>query len=327
MHRRHALTRVDLLACATLGTLLAGCLLPALAQQRDADARQRSVNNLKQIALAVHNSNHAYDKLPPLVDVGPGAPTGAGLQSLFFNLLPFIEQDKVYRLFNRATPATYYGAQNGVARTVIKPYISPADGTAPDGTTQTLTVTVNPAPPAPFVASFTGTYATTSYAANGLVPWNTGDIPRTFRDGTSNTIMFGERAQVCKPKEGDPVYNLWALGVYAPSMPAFGVLAPANQVSTNQVAPDGKLPLQWIDAPIPLLIGKQDGRPGAKLYPFQAAPGANACDPQVAQTPHADGMLAALADGTVRVLSPKISQYTFWAACTPNGNETLGKDW
>jgi hypothetical protein len=38
-------------------------------------------------------------------------------------------------------------------------------------------------------------------------------------------------------------------------------------------------------------------------------------------------MLVALADGSVRTVSPKISQWTFWAACTPNGQETLYSDW
>jgi hypothetical protein len=38
-------------------------------------------------------------------------------------------------------------------------------------------------------------------------------------------------------------------------------------------------------------------------------------------------MLVALADGSVRTISPTISEWTFWAACTPDGNEALGSDW
>jgi hypothetical protein len=52
-----------------------------------------------------------------------------------------------------------------------------------------------------------------------------------------------------------------------------------------------------------------------------------ACDPQVAQTPHVGGMLVGLGDGSVRSVNPSISQWTFWAACTPAGNETLAQDW
>jgi hypothetical protein len=38
-------------------------------------------------------------------------------------------------------------------------------------------------------------------------------------------------------------------------------------------------------------------------------------------------MLVALADGSVRTVAPTVSPYTFWAACTPDGNESLGPDW
>jgi hypothetical protein len=348
MSRRSAFTRADLLALLTLGTLLAGCLLPALAQGRDADARRASMNNLKQIALAVHNHNDAYrGKLPPLVDVGAGAPTGAGLQSVFFNILPFIEQDNIYRLFamNKA-PAlehTYYQTTAaaptnapGVSTHIIKTLISLADTTAPNGTTTTLTVTVMPPPTRGWKARFTGTYATTSYAANGLIPWNTSGIPRAFVDGTSNTIMFAERSQVCKPASGDPVYNLWALGIYAPQMPSFATLVPNSiaTADTRQAAPDkipvnGKTTTPGSAAPVTLKYGRQDATGGqTKPYPFQVAPGGDkACDPQVPQTPHAEGMLVALADGSVRTIKPTISQWTFWAACTPAGNETLMDDW
>src|SRR5262245_18505843 len=108
-HRRLSLT--DVLLAVGIFILLVGTLLPALTRHRaTGSVRPVSVNNLRQIALAVYYYNDSYQgKLPPLVDVGTNAPTGAGLQGLFFNILPYIEQDNVYKLFNRATPATYYG--------------------------------------------------------------------------------------------------------------------------------------------------------------------------------------------------------------------------
>jgi hypothetical protein len=38
-------------------------------------------------------------------------------------------------------------------------------------------------------------------------------------------------------------------------------------------------------------------------------------------------MLVGLGDGSVRSVSPTISEWTYWAACTPAGNETLYQDW
>src|SRR5262249_51102324 len=149
-------------------------------------------------------------KLPPLTDTGTGAPNGWGFSSLFFNILPYVEQDNVYRVFQKATPSTYYAATTGAARTIIPTYISPADSTASNGTTMTGVATTASGTA---VAITGGEFATTSYAANGYVfRSNTGGLPRTFVDGTSNTIMFAERYQVCTPASGSPVYNLWAFG-------------------------------------------------------------------------------------------------------------------
>jgi hypothetical protein len=107
------------------------------------------------------------------------------------------------------------------------------------------TVALPFAPPAPFAQSFTGEYATTSYAANGLIPWNTGGLPRSFKDGTSNTILFAERPQACLTAAGQVVYNLWGYGFYGPQTPAFALLTPdtpAGLPSTGQIAPALPLP-------------------------------------------------------------------------------------
>jgi hypothetical protein len=60
---------------------------------------------------------------------------------------------------------------------------------------------------------------------------------------------------------------------------------------------------------------------------FQVAPAIGACGGAVAQTPHREGMIVALADGSCRTLAPNISPQTYWGAVTPNGGEVLGSDW
>src|SRR5262245_10082533 len=217
MRRRTGFTLIELLVVIAIIAVLIGLLLPAVQKVREAAARTTSSNNLKQISLAVHNYSGANgDKLPAMEDVGTNAPTGGGVQSLFFNLLPYIEQDNIYRLFVKTAPATYYSPSfpKGASAQIIKALISPADSTASNGTTQVAPMTVPVTPPAPFQASYVGEFATTSYAGNGLVfKGNTGGLPRTFVDGTSNTIMFAERFQVCAPASGTTINNFWALGV------------------------------------------------------------------------------------------------------------------
>ena len=136
MRRRQGFTLIELLVVIAIIAVLIGLLLPAVQKVREAAARAKSQNNLKQIALAVHNYNDAYQgKLPALTDLGTGASNGWGLNSLFFNILPYIEQDNVYRLFQKGTGTqanvnTYSGAvgatgapQGGAARTIILPEI------------------------------------------------------------------------------------------------------------------------------------------------------------------------------------------------------------
>src|SRR4051794_26820857 len=65
----------DVILLVGLAFVAVGLLLPAIGRSRDSQARQRSVNNLKQIALAVHSYADAHKtNLPPLTDVGQGAP-------------------------------------------------------------------------------------------------------------------------------------------------------------------------------------------------------------------------------------------------------------
>ncbi|HEY1381026.1 MAG TPA: DUF1559 domain-containing protein [Gemmataceae bacterium] len=334
MSRRRGVSLVEVLLALGIVVIVIGILLPALTRQKSRGGRSVTSNNLRQIALAVHNYNDANgNNLPPLVDVGEGAPTGAGLHSLFFNIQPYIEADNIYRLYNKATPNSYYLPSTGAAQYVIKVYISPADETAPNGQVVNATVMLPEAPPAPFAQSFTGSYATTSYAANGMIPWNTGGLPRSFVDGTSNTIMFAERPQACTDSSGTTVYNLWGYGMYGPSAPAFALLTPDDPEglpSTGQIAPALPLPAAWTADRIPVRIGTEDAppQPSPAGRAFQVGLKRNSpCDPRIPSSPHPGGMLVALGDGSVRSLAPSMSEWTFWAAVTPDGKETPYSDW
>jgi type II secretory pathway pseudopilin PulG len=320
---------IELLVVLAIVVLLLGLLLPAVQKVREAAARTRCCNNLRQLALGCHGYSDAHGgRLPFLTDTTPGTPTAAHLQSLFFALLPHIEQDNVYRLFNKSDPSSYNrdSASNpGAASHIIPVFRCPADPSNPGDSTVIAYATVVPPPAPPFQGTYTGRYACTSYAANGMLfRSNAACFPTAFVDGTSYTLMFAERYQVCGGGG-----SLWAYGSNGPPSPSFAFL-PLQLIgpSTGQFAPDVPLRLDGAGR-VYGKVGLATPGPGTatRPVPFQVAPGSSACDPSIPQTGHPASMQVALGDGSVRGVVGSMSQRTFWAAVTPAGGETLGTDW
>jgi prepilin-type processing-associated H-X9-DG protein len=176
-NRRQAFSLFELLVIIAVIAILIGLLLPAVQKTREAAARMQCQNNLKQIALAMHNVNDTYGKLPPIFGDFPNEGSNG---TFFFHILPFIEQDNLYKnaLLENGSYSVW---QKATCSVVIKMYLCPAD---PTGNQAHL---------------FDNWLATSNYAANYLV-FGTGGarIPATFQDGTSNTVVFTERYQMCQ---------------------------------------------------------------------------------------------------------------------------------
>lgn len=85
---------------STIGVLV-GLLLPAVQSAREAARRQVSMNNMKQIALAMHNYESAYKRFPARAS---RSPDGKPLLSWRVALLPYLEENDLYRRFRLDEP-------------------------------------------------------------------------------------------------------------------------------------------------------------------------------------------------------------------------------
>ena len=117
-HVRRGFTLIELLVVIAIIAILVGLLLPAVQKVREAASRAKCQNNLKQIGIAMHNYEGAYGKYPAAYITAnarlDGTAFGVGYGDQYRNgppgwawgtfLLPYLEQDNLYRQFDLAQP-------------------------------------------------------------------------------------------------------------------------------------------------------------------------------------------------------------------------------
>jgi hypothetical protein len=160
--------------------------------------------------------------------------------------------------------------------------------------------------------------------ANITTVWDgNAGLPRTFLDGTSNTILFAEKYARCDGS-GSPGGNWWMRGVFrgstqSPSTSGAQDSFPGDRLSSVFGGGRGRDGVAWLQG----TASKFQVQP---LRPTMTSANGGRCDRRLASTPHTV-MNVALADGSVRSLSGGISAVTWAAALTPAGNEVLANDW
>jgi hypothetical protein len=314
----------DLIACLVLGTLVLGLLLCGIRKAQAADEDKRCMNNLKQLLLAVHNYAATFpgNPLPPLYQ----APVSNGHnhpQTLFFTLLPDLEQDNLYKAGmtgngkksldpdDENVDLTWMGVAKGseiYKAGLVPTFVCPADPT--NSTTK------------PTKIGWAGCSYGANYTVFGAKDWhpiyNLGNIP----DGTSNTIFLAERFAQYTGTSGEytgpdgkkhQANTLWAWPpAYKTKPPTeFTKPVPQNAPMFAYGDPDKK----------EVGYGKVVfSKPQIDVTPDKA-------DYRLVQSGHPKVVHVAMGDGSARPVDGKVSQETWQHAITPADGVPFGSDW
>ncbi|VTR91456.1 Uncharacterized protein OS=Pirellula staleyi (strain ATCC 27377 / DSM 6068 / ICPB 4128) GN=Psta_3886 PE=4 SV=1: N_methyl: SBP_bac_10 [Gemmata massiliana] len=267
---RAAFTLIELLVVIAIIAVLIGLLLPAVQKVREAAARMKCQNNLKQIGLACHAYHDANQVLPPAMQAHPklaftsGTPNSNRTGQMpspgdidarwgpnwAVLILPYLEQSALYSqaaaqidgYMTGSAPTTDWASATGIYQQVVNVYLCPSDtGSAAPFSTTTAYKTLG--------GANLVNWARGNYAANmgPAIAYNSsrgtsGDWMITYQATApfpyaERQTTFGKSSVCCYTTLGADYSGGWVLGINrSPSLTALsGLDGTSNTIMLDEV--------------------------------------------------------------------------------------------
>jgi prepilin-type N-terminal cleavage/methylation domain-containing protein/prepilin-type processing-associated H-X9-DG protein len=193
---RRGFTLIELLVVIAIIAVLIGLLLPAVQKVREAAARMKCQNNLKQIGLGLHNYHDANGYFPPgeATINTTGAPASAANNWAWSAIiLPYVEQGSLHAQLN-INPGVNQAPTSGPIFTLLQ---------------SAVPVYICPSDTGPVINFRLGNLGKNNYPVSKSICFLSTKTRMTdITDGTSNTMLCAERSS---PDGGQPFLHIGAI--------------------------------------------------------------------------------------------------------------------
>lgn len=295
---RPAFTLIELLVAIAIIATLVALLLPAVQAAREANRRTQCRNNLHQIGIALHNYHDASRCFPPgyaSAFDSSGNDTGSGWGWAAI-LLPYIERNSLDRTVQFDQPIE--SPSNAAARIVpVNSYVCPSDSVKETWTAVKRDVLGNPTATICQVASanYVGVFGVTEPGIDGEgIFFRDSKISvRDVTDGTSTTLLVGERSQ------------RWCQATWVGAVTDASIFPPPGSPALPQVQNSSGM-----------VLG----------HTSEGPPNAAGLECNNFSSLHGDGANFLFVDGHVQLVSTFIDRSVFNAMATRSGGETVGEE-